>query len=86
MSSSKISMFLFIAIITTDVYALIQMELDISNLARAVGDYCTAEHFFEASLVRKKTINSIFWNSEKGQWLDYWLDNGSYKVKYSTQF
>lgn len=61
-------------------YALIQMELDISNLARAVGDFCTAEHFFEASLVRKKTINSIFWNSEKGQWLDYWLDNGSYKV------
>ncbi|CAK9310883.1 unnamed protein product [Citrullus colocynthis] len=64
-----------IASSTVDVYSLIQMELDISNFARAVGDYCRAEHFFEASLVRKKTINSIFWNSEKGQW----LDNGSYK-------
>ncbi|KAL4019157.1 hypothetical protein IC575_022801 [Cucumis melo] len=62
---------------------ILKMELDISNLARAVGDYCTAEHFFEASLVRKKTINSIFWNSEKGQWLDYWLDNGSYKGAHS---
>lgn len=60
------------------------MELDISNLARAVGDYGTAEYFLEASLVRKKTINSIFWNSEKGQWLDYWLDNGSCKVNIYT--
>ncbi|XP_022995786.1 probable trehalase [Cucurbita maxima] len=58
---------------------ILKMELDISNLARAVGDFCLAYKFLEASLVRKKTINSIFWNSEKGQWLDYWLDNGSHK-------
>ncbi|XP_038874264.1 probable trehalase [Benincasa hispida] len=58
---------------------ILKMELDISNLARAAGDYRTAQHFFEASLVRKKTVNSIFWNPEKGQWLDYWLDNDSYK-------
>ncbi|XP_022145920.1 probable trehalase [Momordica charantia] len=58
---------------------ILKMELDISNLARAVGDSGTAEQFLEASSVRKRTIDSIFWNSEKGQWLDYWLDNSSYE-------
>lgn len=49
------------------------MELDITLLADAIGDSATAESFREASRVRKKAINSILWNAEMQQWLDYRL-------------
>ena len=49
------------------------MEIDISILANAIGDSVTAERFKEASHARKKAIDSILWNAEKHQWLDYWL-------------
>lgn len=56
---------------------MVQMELDIAFFAKVVGDNKTSESFLEASQRRKQAINSIFWNEEMGQWLDYWLDSGA---------
>ncbi|KAJ0106585.1 hypothetical protein Patl1_17457 [Pistacia atlantica] len=56
---------------------VLRMELDIAFFAKVVGDNKTAESFLEASQTRKWAINSVFWNEEKGQWLDYWFDNGA---------
>lgn len=56
---------------------MIQMELDIASLAKVVGDKRTAESFLEASQARKHAINSVFWNEEEGQWLDYWISDGN---------
>ena len=53
------------------------MELDIAFLAKVVGDNATSESFSVASTARKQAINSVFWNEEKGQWLDYWINNGT---------
>lgn len=53
------------------------MELDIASLAKAVGDNATCDKFLEASQARKAAIDSVFWNEEKGQWLDYWINNGT---------
>ncbi|KAJ0106586.1 hypothetical protein Patl1_17456 [Pistacia atlantica] len=56
---------------------VLRMELDIAFFAKVVGDNKTAESFLEASETRKQAIHSVFWNEEKGQWLDYWFDNGA---------
>ena len=56
---------------------LIQMELDIASMAQIVGDNRTAESFLKAAQARKQAINYVFWNEEKGQWLDYWINNGT---------
>ena len=50
-----------------------QMELDIGALAQLVGDNATSEKFLKASRARHIAIDSILWNSEMEQWLDYWL-------------
>ncbi|KAL2547598.1 Trehalase [Forsythia ovata] len=64
------------SIIPVDLNAFIlKMELDITSLANVIGDNKIAAHFMEASEARKKAMNSIFWNAEMGQWLDYWLSN-----------
>ncbi|KAK2978651.1 hypothetical protein RJ640_019108 [Escallonia rubra] len=52
---------------------ILKMELDISFLANAVGENNTAAHFMEAAGARQEAMNSVFWNAEMGQWLDYWL-------------
>lgn len=52
------------------------MELDISFMAKLVGEISISQHFWKASQQRKKAIDSIFWNEKKGQWLDYWLSTG----------
>lgn len=56
------------------------MELDIAALAKVTGDKSTAEHFLKASQDRVTAIKSIFWNSNKGQWLDYWLSDSTCQV------
>ncbi|PIN22449.1 Neutral trehalase [Handroanthus impetiginosus] len=56
---------------------ILKMELDIISLARFIGDTTTAAHFTEASEARKKAINSVFWNVEMKQWLDYWLSDSN---------
>lgn len=53
------------------------MELDISFLAKVSGKTSDCLHFKEASNARKKAMDAIFWNEEKGQWFDYWLDPDS---------
>ncbi|XP_047308366.1 probable trehalase [Impatiens glandulifera] len=78
------------SILPVDLNAFIlKMELDISVLAKENGDRETSLQYLKASQVRKLAMNSIFWNEEKGQWFDYWLDGKSslqgYKWKSSQQ-
>jgi len=49
------------------------MELDIAFFANVTGDSVTADEFLEAAKERQQAMNSVFWNEEMGQWLDYWL-------------
>ncbi|KAK9202743.1 hypothetical protein WN943_012994 [Citrus x changshan-huyou] len=56
---------------------ILKMELDIASMVQIVGDNRTAESFLKAAQARKQAINSVFWNEEKGQWLDYWISNGT---------
>ncbi|KAL6986454.1 alpha,alpha-trehalase [Sarracenia purpurea var. burkii] len=51
------------------------MELTIAFLANVTGDSMTTAHFLEAAQARQQAMNSVFWNAEMGQWLDYWLSN-----------
>lgn len=72
--------------ITHAIFLAAQMELDITSLANSIGDSITAEYFREASEARKKAINSIFWNTEMQQWLDYWLNDSIPLKVISFQF
>ncbi|KAF4389464.1 hypothetical protein G4B88_006523 [Cannabis sativa] len=66
------------SILPVDLNAFILgMELDISFLANVTGDYTISKRFSKASRVRKKAIESVFWNEKTGQWHDYWLSNNS---------
>ncbi|XP_048319654.2 probable trehalase isoform X1 [Ziziphus jujuba] len=68
------------SILPADLNAFILgMELNIASLAKAIGDYNISKHFLKASQAREKAIRSVFWNADKGQWLDYWLANGTWK-------
>ncbi|XP_031389187.1 probable trehalase isoform X2 [Punica granatum] len=53
---------------------ILGMEHDIAFFAEVIGDKSTFERFVMASEARKEAITSIFWNEQKGQWLDYWLN------------
>ncbi|KAI7752828.1 hypothetical protein M8C21_010908 [Ambrosia artemisiifolia] len=59
---------------------ILKMELDISFLANVVGESSHALYFARASESRKKAMDIVFWDEEKGQWFDYWL-NASSKQK-----
>ncbi|THU74325.1 hypothetical protein C4D60_Mb04t32170 [Musa balbisiana] len=62
------------SIIPVDLNAFIyKMESDIAFFAKLTGDSVTSESFLAASKARRAAITSIFWNSQKDQWLDYWL-------------
>ncbi|GMH09312.1 hypothetical protein Nepgr_011153 [Nepenthes gracilis] len=75
-NSSDLTTLVTTSILPVDLNAFIlKMELDIAFLAKVAGEEETAEHFLEASRARKKAFNSIFWNEEKGQWLDCWINN-----------
>ncbi|XVF12917.1 hypothetical protein REPUB_Repub08aG0161400 [Reevesia pubescens] len=56
---------------------ILRMELDIAFLAKVIGDNTVTEDFLRASKTRQKAFNSVFWNENMGQWLDYWLNNGA---------
>lgn len=61
-------------IVPVDLNAFIlKMELDIAFFANVTGESSIAARFTEASEARKKAMNAILWNAEKGQWFDYWL-------------
>jgi len=53
---------------------LLQMELNIEFFAKTLGESSIAETFIQASNARHIAIDTILWNNEMGQWLDYWLD------------
>ncbi|KAK7358484.1 hypothetical protein VNO77_00412 [Canavalia gladiata] len=66
------------SVIPVDLNAfLLGMELNIAFFAKVTGDNSTAEHFLEISDLRKKAMNSVFWNANMKQWLDYWLSNST---------
>ncbi|KAK4489225.1 hypothetical protein RD792_005021 [Penstemon davidsonii] len=66
------------SIIPVDLNAyILKMELDITSLANVIGDNITAASFTKAFQARKRAIDSIFWNSEMQQWLDYWLSDSN---------
>ncbi|CAN6484843.1 unnamed protein product [Victoria cruziana] len=56
---------------------ILKMELDLAHFAKVLGKASITEAYEAASKVRIEAINSVFWNPEKGQWLDYWLGNSS---------
>ncbi|XP_052876846.1 trehalase-like isoform X2 [Gossypium arboreum] len=56
---------------------ILRMELDIAFFAKIVGEDAIAEDFLTASHTRKKAFNSVFWNENMGQWVDYWLNYGA---------
>jgi len=49
------------------------MERDIEFFAVLIGEYTTSKEFSEAAKARQIAIDSILWNSNMEQWLDYWL-------------
>ncbi|KAJ6703409.1 TREHALASE [Salix viminalis] len=55
---------------------ILMMEQNIAFFANVLGHKSTMESFLEAAEARKNAINSVFWNDEMGQWLDYRLANG----------
>lgn len=61
-------------------WPLVQMELNIAFSAKVTGDYSTAQQFLQLSDHRKKALNSVFWNANMKQWLDYWLTNSTCQV------
>ncbi|XP_062205881.1 probable trehalase [Phragmites australis] len=69
---------------------IFKMELDIAVFAKLIGEDATSEFFLEASKARHIAIDSILWNSEMEQWLDYWLPTdgnfqGVYQWKSNSQ-
>ncbi|XP_066393856.1 probable trehalase isoform X1 [Miscanthus floridulus] len=50
-----------------------KMERDIEFFAVLIGEYTTSKEFSEAAKARQIAIDSILWNSNMEQWLDYWL-------------
>ncbi|KAM3402747.1 hypothetical protein ACQJBY_006515 [Aegilops geniculata] len=67
-----------------------KMERDIAVFAELIGEKATAELFSQASKARHTAIESLLWNSEMEQWLDYWLPTdgncqGPYKWESKSQ-
>ncbi|KAK3153109.1 hypothetical protein QOZ80_2BG0167930 [Eleusine coracana subsp. coracana] len=52
---------------------MFKMERDIAVFAKLLGENATSHKFLEASKARHIAIDSILWNSEMDQWLDYWI-------------
>uniref|UniRef100_A0A5B7B4W1 Trehalase n=1 Tax=Davidia involucrata TaxID=16924 RepID=A0A5B7B4W1_DAVIN len=77
-NASDLTTLVTTSIIPVDLNAFIlKMELDIAFLANVAGESSIAQHFLEASQARQLAMNSVFWNAEMGQWLDYWLSNSN---------
>uniref|UniRef100_A0ACD5TJ10 Uncharacterized protein n=1 Tax=Avena sativa TaxID=4498 RepID=A0ACD5TJ10_AVESA len=68
---------------------IFKMERDIAVFAELIGEKATAEVFSQASKARHTAIETILWNSEMEQWLDYWLpidgNQGVYKWEPKSQ-
>uniref|UniRef100_A0A0D9XLM9 Trehalase n=1 Tax=Leersia perrieri TaxID=77586 RepID=A0A0D9XLM9_9ORYZ len=69
---------------------ILKMERDIAFFAKLIGDMTISERFSEASKARHNAIESVLWNSDMEQWLDYWLPTdencqGVYQWKPNSQ-
>ncbi|CAL5013388.1 unnamed protein product [Urochloa decumbens] len=91
-NSTDMTMLATTYIVPVDLNTFIfKMELDIASFAKLIGDNETSEKFLEASKARHIAIDSILWNSEMEQWLDYWLptdgdcQQGVYQWKSDSQ-
>ena len=49
------------------------MGRDIEFFAELTGEHTISKEFSESAKARQIAIDSILWNSEMEQWLDYWL-------------
>ena len=49
------------------------MERDIEFFAELTGEHIISKEFSDTAKARQIAIDSILWNSEMEQWLDYWL-------------
>ena len=57
------------------------MERDIEFFAELTGEHIISKEFSDTAKARQIAIDSILWNSEMEQWLDYWLpDDVQYQV------
>ncbi|KAF3777237.1 putative trehalase [Nymphaea thermarum] len=56
---------------------ILKMELDLAHFAIILGNASVSEAYEAASKLRIEAMNSVFWNAERGQWLDYWFGNSS---------
>ncbi|KAK7306857.1 hypothetical protein VNO77_44817 [Canavalia gladiata] len=66
------------SVIPVDLNAfLLGMERNIALFAEVTGDYNAAKHFLKLSDARKKAMNSVLWNEDMKQWLDYWLTDST---------
>uniref|UniRef100_A0A6N2K6I4 Trehalase n=1 Tax=Salix viminalis TaxID=40686 RepID=A0A6N2K6I4_SALVM len=76
-NTSEFSSIVYESILPVDLNVyILKMEQDIAFFANVLGHKSTMESFLEAAEARKNAINSVFWNDEMGQWLDYRLANG----------
>uniref|UniRef100_J3N468 Trehalase n=1 Tax=Oryza brachyantha TaxID=4533 RepID=J3N468_ORYBR len=69
---------------------ILKMEQDITFFAKLIGESTISERFSEASKARHNAIESVLWNSDMEQWLDYWLPidgncQGVYQWKSNSQ-
>ncbi|KAJ1274404.1 hypothetical protein BS78_05G059100 [Paspalum vaginatum] len=69
---------------------IFKMERDIAAFAKLIGENATSEKFLQASKARHIAIDSILWNSDMEQWLDYWFPTdrgcqGVYQWKSNSQ-
>ncbi|KAG8084106.1 hypothetical protein GUJ93_ZPchr0010g8488 [Zizania palustris] len=69
---------------------ILKMEQDIAFFAELIGENTVSESFSEASNARYNAIESVLWNSDMEQWLDYWLPTdgngqGVYQWKSNSQ-
>ncbi|WOL07523.1 putative trehalase [Canna indica] len=82
-NSSDLTTLATTTIIPVDLNAFIyMMESSIAYFAKISGDSSTSETFLAASKSHLAAIQSIFWNSDMGQWLDYWLISKSKLEKF----
>ena len=49
------------------------MGRDIEFFAELTGEHIISKEFSDTAKARQIAIDSILWNSEMEQWLDYWL-------------
>lgn len=64
-------------ILPVDLNAILcQNELTLHRLYTAVGDSAGAQYFLQALEARQRSFDALFWDEDRGLWLDRDLDSG----------